>query len=199
MTRFSSSAAERSVSSADSGDLGIGRTGHRRPGCGCGSLDRSGDGLRASAGDDFAVQVDDGGIVEEGVGAAHGADGVDGILRRGHFLGEGRGVEHHVCHVGFELGVLEVVSGGLQGVEEKPGALALDFIVGDGADDLHERDLDGIGVLESGEIECALVGGLELVAGVEVAVTLAADGGRAALDSVDANVLAAGDVHGTPW
>jgi len=41
----------------------------------------------------------------------------------------------------------------LQGVEQESGAFAVDLTGGDQAHDLHERDLDGVGVLKDGEIE----------------------------------------------
>jgi hypothetical protein len=74
-------------------------------------------------------------------------------------------------------GTLKVERSSLQGIEKKSGALGFDLVIGDGADDLHERDLDCVGVFEGGEIEGAVLCGLELVARVEVAETLAAQAG----------------------
>jgi hypothetical protein len=74
--------------------------------------------------------------------------------------------------------------------------------------DLHERDLDGVGVLEDGQVDgdpaagarsflavVFLAIGVELdalvvMALMEVAETVAAEGGRSALRAVDLDVLA---------
>ncbi len=102
-----------------------------------------------------------------------------------------------------EVGVLEVVRGGLESVEEETGALVVEGVVGNGADDLHEGALDGVGVLEDGEVAQAGAGGVEATTDsvVEVAEDLAAQGGRAALNAVGLEVLATGNDrlgHGCP-
>ena len=61
------------------------------------------------------------------------------------------GVKDDVVHVRLEAGAGEVGAGGLQGVEEEAGGFAVDLAGDDEAHDLHERDLDGVGVFEDGE------------------------------------------------
>jgi hypothetical protein len=41
----------------------------------------------------------------------------------------------------------------LQGVEHEAGGFGVDLSGDDEADDLHERDLDGVGVLEHREVD----------------------------------------------
>ena len=64
-------------------------------------------------------------------------------------------VENDFVMVGIEAGVAEVAAGGLQGVEKKAGGFVIDLIGEEHAHDLHEGDLDGIGVFEDGEREGA--------------------------------------------
>ena len=67
--------------------------------------------------------------------------------------------------------------------------------------DLHECDLDGVGVLEDGERDCSLLApdvdvDLEALLApvlVEVTETLLAQCGRSALGAVDFEMLATGD------
>jgi hypothetical protein len=54
---------------------------------------------------------------------------------------------------GFEVDSFQVGRGGLQGVEEEARGFGVDLSAEDEAHDLHERDLDGVGVFEHGEIE----------------------------------------------
>ena len=42
----------------------------------------------------------------------------------------------------FEVGAAQVLRGGLQGIEDERGLLAVDAVVGDVVDGLHEQDLD---------------------------------------------------------
>ena len=54
---------------------------------------------------------------------------------------------------GLELHLTEVERGGLQGVEEESGDFRIELPGQDEAHDLHEGDLDGVGVLEHGHGE----------------------------------------------
>ena len=66
----------------------------------------------------------------------------------------------------------------LQGIEQQAGGFAVHLAADDHAHDLPERDLDGVGVLEHGQVEhrCDVVNGLaqvntgHLPAAVEIAV-----------------------------
>lgn len=91
----------------------------------------------------------------------------------------------------------------MQGIEEEAGGFGIELAAGEEAHDLHERDLDGVGVLEDGEDEIgaatAFAVGVQfdlllLKAFVEEAETVVAKSGRSALGSVDFQMLAAGDV-----
>jgi hypothetical protein len=118
-------------------------------------------------------------------------------------------VEDDVVVIGIEVRAREIAAGGLQGVEKKAGGFVLDLMRQKQAHDLHERDLDGVGVFEDREGECGLaatsvgfgiIGGeadaLILKALVEETETAAAERGRSALDSVDFDVLAALGISG---
>src|SRR5207249_2250395 len=109
------------------------------------------------------------------------------------------GIEYDVVHEGLEIRVVEVARGGLQGVEEEPGFLAVEFAGHDHAHDLHDGDLNGIGVLKYREIDGA---GAARVPGVDEDALLvpllvketelvAAQSGRAALGAVNLDVLTA--------
>src|SRR5512143_1762718 len=106
--------------------------------------------------------------------------------------------------VSLEGGVFEVRAGGLQGVEQQAGLT----LVEEAVDGLHEGYLDGVGVLEYGElqvlvalVEVALAlgaGALALLGfGVEVAVAMMLECGRAAGFAVDLEVLA--ELDGRHW
>jgi len=56
-------------------------------------------------------------------------------------------------NVGFEFHVAEINGGGLQGVEQEAGHFGFELAGEDEAHDLHEGDLDGVGVLEDGQGE----------------------------------------------
>jgi hypothetical protein len=105
---------------------------------------------------------------------------------------------------GPEGGVAKVETGGLQGVEEQAGDFGVDLAGGEQAHDVHEGDLDGIGVFEDGKIEAgAAVAGavaaeldaLLLKAFVEETETVAFECGRAALGSVDFEMLTTRDAE----
>jgi len=65
---------------------------------------------------------------------------------------------------GLEFHVAEVEGGGLEGVEEEAGNFGIELAGDHELNDLHEGDLDGVGVFEKGEGEAgvfiSLVGGL---------------------------------------
>ena len=101
---------------------------------------------------------------------------------------------------GFEVGHAQVGAGGLQGVEQEAGGFVIDLLGDEQAHDLHESDLNGVGVFEDGEDEgsdaaAGAVGAelyaLVLKAFVEETETIAAQGGRSALGAVDFEVLTA--------
>jgi len=100
----------------------------------------------------------------------------------------------------IEFGHAQVGAGGLQGVEQEAGGSVLDLLGDEQAHDLHEGDLDGVGVFEDGEDEggdaaTGAVGAefdaFVLKAFVEEAETVAAQGGRSTLGAVDFDVLTA--------
>ena len=102
--------------------------------------------------------------------------------------------------VGIELRALKVSTCGLQRVEKKACGFVLDLAREQHAHDLHERDLNGIGVLEDGQDERACVAAsagvfsgeadaLVMKALVKETETIAAQGGRSALNAIDFDVL----------
>jgi hypothetical protein len=106
---------------------------------------------------------------------------------------------------GLEIDAAQVGGGGLQGVEQQAGGFGVYLSAEDEAHDLHERDLDGVGVFEHGQIErgAAAAGavGVEddtgfVPAFVEIAKVIAFQGGRSALGAVDFKVLATGNASG---
>src|SRR6202023_3225863 len=76
----------------------------------------------------------------------------DGRCAEGGFADAG-GVENHIVDMRLEAGAMKVAAGGLQGVEDESGGLGVDVSGDEQARDLHERDLDGVGVLEDGQID----------------------------------------------
>ena len=71
------------------------------------------------------------------------------------------GIDDHAgLNGGFEIDSAEVRGGGLQGVEQESGDFRIELPGEDKAHDLHERDLDGVGVLEHGHGEAERGGGL---------------------------------------
>jgi hypothetical protein len=83
---------------------------------------------------------------------------------------------------------------------EEAGGFVFDLLGDEQAHDLHEGDLDGVGVFEDGEDESgdaaagavgAELNALVLKALVEETETVAAQGGRSALGAVDFEVLTA--------
>ena len=94
---------------------------------------------------------------------------------------------------GLEVGLTQVGAGGLQGVKKQAGRFVFDLAGEEETHDLHERHLDGIGVLEHGQEEGgrAVTASIDvhsdafvLIALVEVAETVAAERGRSALGAI---------------
>jgi hypothetical protein len=63
---------------------------------------------------------------------------------------------------GLQLHVAEVERGGLQGVEQESGDFGIELSGEDEAHDLHEGDLDGVGVLKHGHGKAERGGGLRV-------------------------------------
>jgi len=120
--------------------------------------------------------------------------------------------------VGFverlEVGAAEIERRGLESVEHEAGGFGVELAGEREAHRLHEADLDGVRVLEDGEVEggagAAGAGGVDedaLVVPllVKVAEAVAPQGGRFALRAIGFDVLAArnvGTIHGgtpPPW
>ena len=111
---------------------------------------------------------------------------------------------------GLEIGAVQVERRGLQGVEQEAGGFVVDLVGDQQAHDLHEGDLDRVGVFEDGQVEggrgLASLRGIDhdaLVVPLFMKETEAAiaNGGRSALRPIDLDVLAARDVgaiHGYP-
>ena len=131
-------------------------------------------------------------------------------LAEGGFVYSG-GVDYDFgFNYGLEIGAAQVERRGLQGVEQEAGGFVVDLVGDQQAHDLHEGDLDGVGVLEDGQVEgrrgLAGLGGIDddaLVVPLFMKETEAAiaNRGRSALRPIDLDVLAARDVgaiHGYP-
>jgi len=131
-------------------------------------------------------------------------------LAEGGFVYSG-GVDYDFgFHDGLEIGSAQVERRGLQGVEQEAGGFVVDLVGDQQAHDLHEGDLDRVGVLEDGQVEgrrgLAGLGGIDhdaLVVPLFMKETEAAiaNRGRSALRPIDLDVPAARDVgaiHGYP-
>jgi hypothetical protein len=100
---------------------------------------------------------------------------------------------------GFEIDSAQVRRCSLQGVEEQAGGFRVHLSAEDQAHDLHERDLDGVGVFEHRQVEggasAAGAVGIEDDAGflptfMKVTKVIAFQRGRSALSAVDFQVFA---------
>ena len=122
-------------------------------------------------------------------------------------VGDGAFVDDDFLGAGLEFGAGEVAGGGLQGVEQEGGGAVFDCAGEQQAHDLHERDLDGVGVFEDGEFEGKRGAAAAGLVGVELdtvllplvmeeAVAFVFESGGAAEGSVNLDVLATGDVSG---
>jgi hypothetical protein len=108
----------------------------------------------------------------------------------------------------LEVGAAEIKRRGLESVEHEAGSFGVELAGEHKAHDLHETDLDGVRVLEDGEVEggagAAGAGGVDddaLIVPllVKVAEAVAAQRGRFALRAIGFDVLAArnvGTIHG---
>jgi hypothetical protein len=122
---------------------------------------------------------------------------VPGIFVEGSF-GSGARIENYLVETRSEIRLVQIAAGGLQSVEQEAGGFVIDLPSEDEAHDLHDRDLDGVGVFEYGKFEdrraaAGAVGGeadaLIMKALMKKVVTVAAQGGRTALRAVDFDVL----------
>ena len=186
---------------------------------------------RASAKAGALAWVAGGGLDAGGGGGAHGVFGAGGGLGGGGGEGAEDGVEDEVGDavggglggVGFGAGrsggageaadeaalllVLdagEVGAGNGEGAEDGGGVAAIEFAVGEEAEDLAEGALDGVEVFGVGEGELgdAVLGavGVGAAAGVmEVAELLAAEGGAAALAALSEDMAAGVGAVGGGW
>ena len=107
-------------------------------------------------------------------------------------------IEDDIVTEGFEIGLAEVAAGGLQGVEKEAGGFVVDLPGDEQAHDLHESDLNGVGVFKDGQDEDggaatgavgAELDAFVLKALVKEAEAVAAESGRSALSAVDFDVL----------
>jgi hypothetical protein len=122
-------------------------------------------------------------------------EGSDGCIGR---------VEDDLVVVGIEAGAVKVAAGGLQSVKEEAGGFVLDLMGEEHAHDLHESDLDGVGVFEDGQGERAWVTGaihdeadaLVMKSLVKETEAVAAECRRSALHAIDLDVLAAIGIFG---
>ena len=119
-------------------------------------------------------------------------------------VGDRAGVDHDgFVEQRFELRVAQVRCGGLQGVEQEAGGFGLELAGEDEAHDLHEGDLNGVGVLEDGQGESGVVGrfgvqldALALPVFVKETEATSAKSRRAALGAVGFNMSATRDIYG---
>ena len=112
---------------------------------------------------------------------------------------DGAGIEDYVAAEGLEFDARQIGAGDLQSVEKKAGGFAFELSGEGEAHDLHERDLDGVGVLKDGELDggaaarASSIGvernALFVIALVKVTELVAAEGGASALGAVDFDVL----------
>ena len=93
----------------------------------------------------------------------------------------------HFVLVEVEADAADVAHGGVKGAENEFSALEFEGAAEQSVDDLHERGLDGLGVLEEGGAEDAGAGEADGTehALVKVAKLLSAKSGRAAADAGD--------------
>ncbi len=76
-------------------------------------------------------------------------------------VGDGAGIDDNLsAGTGLEFSVAEIEGSGLEGVEEEAGHFGFELAGENEAHDLHEGDLDRVGVLEDGQGEGGIVGQL---------------------------------------
>ncbi len=112
-------------------------------------------------------------------------------------------IDHHLRRLRLEAGGAQIGRCGLQCVEEQGGGFVFDLLGEKQTHDLHEGDLNGVGVFEQREIEreagAARLVGIDLDATllpalVEETKSAILERRGAALDSVDFDVLTTSDV-----
>lgn len=119
-------------------------------------------------------------------------------------VGNGAGFDDDASLIGgFEADTLEIQRRGLQAVEHKASGLRIDMLGDDEAQNLHQRDLNRLDVLEGREFEGVgeVLKGAFFVewdsgltpAVMEVAKAACFERGRAALGSIDFDVLTSRD------
>src|SRR5450755_524695 len=103
----------------------------------------------------------------------------------------------------LEIDAGKIGGSGLQAVEHQAAGFGIELAAEDEAHDLHERDLDGVGVFENrkldggGDAECSGIVQVEVSGApaiMEVAESLATQRGRAALGAIGFDVLTAWDI-----
>ena len=119
-------------------------------------------------------------------------------------IGYAGDVDHDALGVqGFEGGAADVGRGSLQAVEKQAGGFVIEVARDDKLQDLHEGDLDGLGVLEDGQVDgagsCAArrinEEAVRYADIVKIAEAAGAEGGRAALGAVGLDVLTTLNFH----
>lgn len=107
--------------------------------------------------------------------------------------GVGGNFADHFVLANVEANVVDIAHGGVECAQEQLAAAEVDGVAGEGVDDLHERSLDGLLVLDDGDGVKAGVGRSGDAAQhalVEVAEALSAKSWGAATDSGDLDVSA---------
>jgi hypothetical protein len=108
-----------------------------------------------------------------------------------------------VGRLGLQGSELDVGGGGAKGAQEERRGAVIDLLGHEQAHDFGQAELDGVGVLEGGELDDAVLAEFhvnlaahEAALLVEETMHFIALGGRSALDAVDFDVLAAADGYG---
>jgi hypothetical protein len=120
-------------------------------------------------------------------------------LRRDGGSREVGGFADHLVLRVIEMDVGRIFHGDVEGAEDELGAVEVDGVADKGVDDLHERGLDAFLTLDKSDgVKARLGRGAHAAehALMEVAKGFAAEGGRAARDSVDLDVGAEAEVAG---
>jgi hypothetical protein len=113
-----------------------------------------------------------------------------GTLRGLGILGNGT---YHTAGAKAEMNLAGVSRSDVEGAHDEAGALHVDLIADESVDHFHEGGLDGFLILEQGDGMKARLGRSAHAANhalVKIAKYFFAQGGRAALDSVDLDVRA---------
>jgi hypothetical protein len=125
------------------------------------------------------------------------------IFRLFHHLGDGIGIVllQKFC-LGLDVHVFEIVGGGLESVEEQASFFVGDGVGENGLDDLHQGELDGVGVLEQGQGDGETFAGITASGAmlaaelrVEMAERFAVQRGRAKAQAVKFRVTTLRDIR----